>query len=573
MKYNLPPDVQTKMIEGLTEKIMLPARMADRANFLDWVMRYRRFDGIPPVLSPPLKAIYEDMSPNIVVLKAAQVGISEWGINMALYVADQKWGNRGVGLYVFPKQEQIDDFSQDRVTRAIQGSYYLKERVSQQDNANVNRTRLRRVAGSPIYFRGSDSVMQTRSIDADLVVCDEVDLFREGAIERVKQRLGSAESPLFRAFSQPLYPSGPIDMLWQESDQRHFYITCEHCPEEQFLDWDRNVEFTTDTLSCRVVCSRCKKPLDRLSEGRWIPHNPTSDIHGYHVSKLYAPRANLTEMLRQFLKVDDPEAMQSFYNADLGLPYKPAGTPGLTEFSRMVYPWGDPYLYESREEHGRYIPGWETYMGIDVGRKLHVTVVGRERRSDPLRLIFRESLDDFFPTGKGPSLEMRWSQFKPRLTVIDARGDPRATLEWSDKHPGKVYRWEHRPGAQEPGFHEDMVFYHRTSLLDNLYSVLKTHGCILHANAGAEFYGHLEANIRTILKDKDGRLVPRYVPTKEDHYAFALAFSLVAAGARPGTGAMSIIDKEGLEPAIVGVARPSWAGDTLSRGWSRWKMR
>lgn len=568
-KYSLPPDLQAKLVTELSQKILVSNRPADKLPLLEWVERYRRFDGLPPAIPNVLHDLYTDMHDEVVVLKAAQVGVSEWAINIVLWGADQKWAERGVCLYVFPKQEQMDDFSQDRVNRAIADSFYLKERVMQVEGSEkANRARLRKIGGSPIYFRGSDAIMQTRSIDADIVIMDEVDVFKEGAIERVKQRLGSSMKPLVRSFSQPLYPGGPVDVLWERSDQRHYYLKCIYCGDEQFLDWYENVEFSTDYTDCRVVCRNrtCRRPLDRLALGRWIPHNPSSDIHGYHVNKLYSPRANMKEMLRKSIAFDDPEALQSFYNADLGVPYKPAGTPGLEDYRRDTYPWGDPSVFE----------GWETYMGIDPGRKLHLTVVGRAQYGDPWRLLFRETLDHFdIPdTSKPPpSVELRWQQFKPRLTVIDGQGEPRATVEWANKHPGRVLRWFHRPGALEPKFQDDEVHYHRTSLLDNLYAVLKAGKCILHTNAGPEFYDQLQAPIREIKKDKDGRLVARYSPSRPDHYAFALSYALVAAGARPSSGMISVVPKVEADIPTVSIARPSWATTPVSRGWSRWKIK
>ena len=39
----------------------------------------------------PLAAIYEDTAERVVVKKAAQMGFSEWGINLALWCADAEF--------------------------------------------------------------------------------------------------------------------------------------------------------------------------------------------------------------------------------------------------------------------------------------------------------------------------------------------------------------------------------------------------------------------------------------------------------------------------------------------------
>jgi hypothetical protein len=568
---SLPENLQTGFFKDLEQKIVAPSKPRISLPTLEWVNRYRRFDGMPPSIPFPIMDIYQDMHPEVVIMKAAQVYISEYGINLALWAADQHWADRGVCLYVFPKQEQMDDFSQDRVNRAIQGSFYLKERVLQVDRPeHANRVRLRKIGGSPIYFRGSDSVMQTRAIDADLVVCDEVDLFSEGAVQRVKERMGSSFQPLFRAFSQPQYPDGPIDKLYQESDQRHYYLTCEHCGEQQHLEWEHNIEFTLDRSDCRVICRKCKKHIDRLAKGEWRAHNPGAYAHGYHISKLYSPRANLQSILAKSLATHDPESIQSFYNADLGIVHRPEGSPGLESFHRGYWPWHAPLR--------------ENYMGIDPGKKIHVTVYGREYINQPLKLLHNESCDNWM------EVEKIWWTFDPRLTITDGQGDMRATAEWADRHRGRVYKWFHRPSATEPKFsptsHE--VHYHRTSLLDNLYGVLKAHLAHLHVNAGEEFYSHLEANIREVLKnEKDGRLYIQYTPTKEDHYAFASAFAILAAGLRASDAKATVVPKvdpeeeELLVPGVTNRPGPQWTGfgagvnrdgdGAAPSKWSRWR--
>ena len=563
--------IQQMVAKQLAAGISNPMSQRDRMDLLPWVMKHRRFDGLPPAMPNFLVDIYNDRHPEIVVMKAAQVGISEWGINEALWVADQRWGNRGVGLYVFPKQEQMDDFSQARVAKAIDDSLYLKGRVNALDKV-ANRVRLRKINGTPIYFRGSDSVPQMRSIDADIVVCDEVDLFREGSVDKTKERLGSAESPLFRAFSQPQFPNGPIDVLFSASNQCYYYIACEHCNEKQRLLWDENVEFSVDLTDVRVICKKCKQSIDRLAVGEWISHQPDNYAHGYQISKLYSPRANLPAIARKYANQADSETIQSFWNADMGIPHRPEGTPGLESFKRETYEWMTKYQQQA--------------MGIDVGRKLHVVIIGRNEPSEPWRLTFIETMDDFMPNekkGNEASLDQRFQQFMPNNTIIDAGGDPRATAEWAALHRERVRLWQHRPSAIEPEYTDDgFVNMHRTSLLDLLYSTLSAHRVILHDLAGKEFWDHLEANVKELVMVQD-RQVLRYSPKSADHYAFALAFAILAAGLKSSEGLISIVSKSisvADEPDMITVRNvgrdssrmgASWTGGIKAGRWNQWR--
>lgn len=569
-KPRVPLSIQQMAVNALaTGIIVTKPGTGKKLSLLDWTMKYRRFGSHPPSIPYPLIDIYNDTHHEVVVMKAAQVFVSEWGINIVLWAADTKHADRGTSLYVFPKQEQMDDFSQARVNNAIEQSPYLTDKISSLDRrTSTNRVRLRRVAGSAIYFRGSDSESQIRAVDADVVIADEVDLWKEGVIEKAKERLGSSLYPLFRGFSQPQYPGGPIDQLYEKSDQRHYYVPCGSCGEKQHLLWDENVVFSDDLTNVKIICRKCKQPMDRLAKGEWVAHNRNAYSHGYHISKLYSPRADLEAMARKSVNLTEDGAIQSFYNADLGIPYKPSGTPGLGDYRIEAYPTHQPMA--------------ESYLGCDPGKMLHTVVLGRPSYGEPLRLIYWSPLPDFNGSAKTPGLEEIWNEYHPRKGIIDAGGEPRATKTWAMQHYGRVLRWSHRPNKPEPIYPNDSdeVHMERTALLDFLYGTLKRQEVWLPAGIERDFLEHLESNIREIKKDKNGRLIPIYTPQRADHYAFALAFAILAAGFGSTSGQPVVVSRDGAMPVAVQhvgemdtpvqVSSPLW---TSTGGPGRWPRR
>ena len=84
----------------------------------DWARAYRFLSGRPMHLIPALEEIYEETHPFVVIQKAAQVFVSEFLINTALWTADTGQGSRGNAFYVMPTQTQMDDFSQARFDKA-----------------------------------------------------------------------------------------------------------------------------------------------------------------------------------------------------------------------------------------------------------------------------------------------------------------------------------------------------------------------------------------------------------------------------------------------------------------------
>src|SRR3990167_1115234 len=546
---SLHPKSQEYLRETLSKSILRPYQQEQTIDLLTWTAKYRRFNDQPPQILPALREVYRDNHPDIVILKATQVFISEWLINCCLWVTETGYAGRGNGLYVMPNQVHMDDFSQGRIGEAIQQSPYLSKRVTS------NRTRLRKIAGRALYLRGSETVIQTRSIDADIVVNDEVDLFQEGAVEKSKERLGSSVSPLYRAASQPTYPEVGIDVMYEESDKRKWFIPCGRCGYDQTLTWDDNIEFTTDLQNVRIVCMKCKKPLDISAEGHWVAGYPGRDVHGYHVNKLLSPRANLKQMLARFSAVEDVQKLQSFYNADLGIPYRPRGAkPSITDFVRENYIWKEP-------------AGRDSYMGVDVGTRLHISIIGREDSLTPYRLIEQVYVSEF------DELDAIFRRYDPKLTVIDARGDPRKTLEWAQRYPYKVYRWQHHPSKTEPAWNDDTqeVMFDRTAMLDLMYAWLRAQPprCILHSHISPDFTAQLTALVRELVRKggDEGRLVPRYTSARPDHYAFALAFAIMAAaefGSR-STAQVQTVHKDELVRTSVGRILPRWTGSEIAR--------
>ena len=73
-------------------------------SLLSWTLAYRYIRGKPMRLPPALHEIYRDDHPFIVIQKAAQVFITEYLINVGLWVCETCQGDRGNALYVMPTQ-------------------------------------------------------------------------------------------------------------------------------------------------------------------------------------------------------------------------------------------------------------------------------------------------------------------------------------------------------------------------------------------------------------------------------------------------------------------------------------
>ena len=165
---------------ALVERRRRRSRRAGQRGGLDlltWTTLQRRLLGperpFDLVEHRYLAGIYGDTCQEMVVCKAGQVGVSEFLISWVLWSADVR---KATGLYVFPTDTHVSDFSAARLGPAIEAevSPYLAKLVvaAKGSKRGADRVGLKRVRDRFVYFRGAKvqpdgRAAQLRSIDAD----------------------------------------------------------------------------------------------------------------------------------------------------------------------------------------------------------------------------------------------------------------------------------------------------------------------------------------------------------------------------------------------------------------------
>ena len=498
-------------------------------SLLDWSLANRYLQGRPMRLIPALQDLYRDGHPFVVVQKAAQVFVSEYLTNTALWAADSGQGGRGNVLYVMPTQNQVDDFSQARVDKAIAESPYLMKRLypTPPQKGGPVRQRLKRLGQGYLYFRGADSRRQLTSVDADIVLLDEYDLMAEGVLELAQKRLASSQLGWLRVASTPRLPEAGINGIFSQSDQRYYALKCCGCGRWQRLEWEENVDQKRALVVCRQA--RCRKPLDLWSPGRWEAAAPGNDqVHGYHLNRLYSPRANLRQMIYES-EATTTAAMQEFQNSVLGETFIPPGgrlTLDVLDRCRRDYTMPERC-------------GEEAYMGVDVGIKLHVVIrhcfEDDEHRS---RAVFIGEVDSF------EELSELVEQYCVYGAVVDAmpeqRGAVRFAKEANSARVGLAYYGRVDPGYETSRDHGVWVYrINRTEALEETFYSFQTEESELpqdarqlggHMRDGlGEYYRQLLAISRVLEQNAQGNWVARFTDQgRADHYAHAETYCRVA---------------------------------------------
>jgi hypothetical protein len=515
-----------------------------RMTLLEWAMTYRanltpdrRFD---LNRHKYLKAIYgEEKSSVRVIYKASQLGASEYAISYGIHGCDIR---NATVLYVFPTDAHVSDFSSARIAPAIEASDYLMRIVVDWKNTEgkkgADRVTLKRIRNRFMYLRGSQVkssglAPQLKSIDADILIMDEIDEMNPKAPAIAGKRTGHSMIAEQLWISTPTYAGFGIHSKWMESDQCEWFIQCPHCNHRQYLtidnciiEWDeleRPVMWNGHPNDAWLSCAKCDKKLDRLANGEWVPTYTHSEIRGWHLTKMFSPLANIYKIVKS-LESTDETTRKEIFNQDLGLPFSPRGGRITKEvLDKCIRDYSPPD-----------VPKKKTFMGVDVGNVL--TVIIREPADEETgerRLVYAGIVDTFLALG---NLIYRYNV---GICVIDALPETRKAREVTDAFPSLAwvaYYVGERMGTKKP---EELewdrkkrnVFIDRTRLIDTTFARFYSMENVNppYAPDIKEYYNQLISPVRII---DDG--IARYINSQPDHYAHAETYCTAASlGRRP----------------------------------------
>lgn len=340
--------------------------------------------------NPQWRQIYADPSPDLRIMASAQVGKSLY-CTLRIFAAAELGFETG---FVMPTDPKRNEFVHNRIHRTIEHTEYYRERIA--DAAGVDSVREKHYRDSsghicPIHFAAAATDNELIAFSADQMMIDERDRCNRANLKLYPSRMNQSDYRLTVEVSTPTLPGyektgkpadvGP-DNIHTEflcGTQNRWHITCPHCQHEQAPTWEDNfVKVELDEsgriiafkvrdpgytmegpVDLRACCAKCERPFDRLSAGRWISARPDRRIVSYWVNRLCADVGEpISALLNRFREaLNNPSAMQQFYNMDLGMPF--AG--GYTAFREDMF-------RRCAGDH-RLADGWwdsPTTAGIDV---------------------------------------------------------------------------------------------------------------------------------------------------------------------------------------------------------------
>jgi len=344
--------------------------------------------------------VYNDFSPKLVCLKAAQIGFSTMAILKSLWLAK----HRGIDIiYTLPTANDVNDFVSGKVNRIIVQNPCLQDYVKDKDTIEQ-----KRVGNNVIYYRGTWTEKAALMVSSDLNIYDEEDRSKQETIQQYSSRLQHSPYKWEWHFSNPSVSGNGVSRYWDHSTQRHWFIRCSHCSERQYLSWPESISRERNAFVCKK-CDREFTEEDRR-KGEWISKYKDREYQGYWIPLFLAPWVTAQEVIKLY----ETKSKEFFWNFVLGLPYVGAGN---TVTPDVIY----RNVTESINSQERVV------IGCDSGLTKHYVLGNKEG-------IFYYGKTDTWET-----IEGFLRKYPRSIAVIDALPDLTEPRKLREKYPGRVF--------------------------------------------------------------------------------------------------------------------------------------
>lgn len=495
-----------------------------------WVLKYQIKNevGVPLDFTKRkfLMDIYDDFSPHQVLLKPPQIGATVMNTLKALYVAKKK--KRQI-IYTLPTQGDVQDMVGGSFNRIIAQNPILLDWVKDKDTIEQ-----KAVGDSMIFYRGTWSAKQAMMIPSGLNIHDEVDASDHDVITQYETRLQAQEDGgWIWYFSHPSLSGHGVDIYWQESDQKEWYITCPECQNSQVLMWPDSIDVENQCY----VCQMCKSVLPDSARinGEWrnkdgVPWTGQIEggykFSGWHVSQLMLHNKSAQQILDAF---NDPNKdKQYFYNYVLGLPY-------VSSDDRI-----EPMVVLRNCEDTVNSQNGRVVIGADTGHGIHYCLMNAEGVFYYEHATLAQYKDPY------DRIEEHLIKYKQSIAMFDQGGDLIGVRKLQAKYPGRVFLCWYRKDRKSVDLASwgnqaeyGKVIIDRNRLLTLIIEQMRDTGRIILNGSPEEWeefashFGYIyREQVKTKeLKDKDDKSLygSEYVWKRNgpDHYVHTLAYAYI----------------------------------------------
>lgn len=346
-----------------------------------------------------------DMSPLQAWLKAPQIGATVTMTIKAFHTA--KNYNKDI-IYTLPTQSDVYDMAGGKINRIVAQNKVFKEWIKNHDTVEQ-----KNVGDNIIYYRGTFTTKQAMMVSSQVNIHDEVDASNPEVITQYETRQQAEAGGMRWYLSHPSIVGAGIDKFWQVSDQQEWFIKCNVCGEEQFMEWPLSVDQVRQCYQCKycnaiVTDEQRRQGVSGMDS--WRRKYPNAEFVGYHMSQLICPWIPASKIIKDF-KEKEP---QYFHNFCLALPYADSKSKVTLETIKGL-------LTNETQRKGRIL------FGVDTGVKIRWTC------GDMNGLIDMGEVDTY------EDLQRVCDKYKDWVMVIDQGGDIIGARQFAETNAGKVF--------------------------------------------------------------------------------------------------------------------------------------
>lgn len=243
-------------------------------------------------------------------------------------------------MLVQPTVEDAEGYSKEEIAPMIRDTPVLRNLFSEVKAKDGSNTILsKQFPGGTLGLVGANSARGFRRVSRRVVLFDETDGYPASTAEGDQIKLGIRRSEYFwnRKIADGSTPTtkgfSRIEREFLKTNQRRFFVPCPDCGHMQYLRWEQMKWEDDDPSTARYQCESCEvliphgKKRWMVERGEWraTAVSRSSKHIGFHIwaAYSYSPNASWENLVEEFIECrDNPEALKTFVNTVLGLPYE-----------------------------------------------------------------------------------------------------------------------------------------------------------------------------------------------------------------------------------------------------------
>ncbi len=374
-----------------------------------------------------MTSILTDMSPELVVKKCAQIGMSTVEIFKSLHACVHRTVN---AIYTLPTDSDVNEFVSSKVNPIMRLNHIPtggKDSIGEKIIGAGDRK-------SFLFFKGSFMERAGIMIDADYLVMDELDHCDQKTLETYKSRIEDSDMAWLHRFSTPSAPNKRIDREWKAGDMNYWFVTCPNCGNEWFMDWPESEGMYVDYERSIFACKKCEGEITDAARrgGRWVNKwSSEGKPRSYWVSGLMkVTHRSCADLIRK----EKESQPWYFYNYVLGKTY--AGSD--VQITEGMITKNLSFERPKAENMS---------MGVDVGGHEHYYVIGNPKGIYEIGVIQYSESD----TDKGYNrIYAKMKDYDVKTCVIDGNPCTNESQDFAKTFPYKVYLSYFKPQEQAP---------------------------------------------------------------------------------------------------------------------------